>query len=403
MGMVLSREAAEEGRLKALSANEAVAEAVKDLDVDVIAAYPITPQTPVVEKLAEYVANGLLDAEFIHVESEHSALSAVLGASAVGARSFTATSSQGLLYMHEVLHIASGLRLPIVMGVATRALSAPISIWNDHSDIMNVRDSGWVIYFVSSAQEAYDTTIMAYRLAENPEVLLPVMVVYDGFIASHAIEPVRVEGRNAALEFAPKKVSWETLNPQKPVTMGAITSPDYYYEIKYQQVVAMERALEKAREVEREFGARFGRGYGLVEEYMMDDAEIALLVTASYWDNARIAVELARKRGFKAGALKLRLYRPFPREELLESIKNLKVLGIIDRAISYGARPSGPLAAEIIASVREKSNVVVQSIVAGIGQRAMHIDDYLRLFERLKELQERGERPDTTLFYGVRA
>uniref|UniRef100_A0A7J3ZKY3 2-oxoacid oxidoreductase (ferredoxin) n=1 Tax=Fervidicoccus fontis TaxID=683846 RepID=A0A7J3ZKY3_9CREN len=400
---VAPKETSRGGLLKALSANEAVAEAVKDLDVDVIAAYPITPQTTVVEKLAEYVANGLLDAEFVPVESEHSALSVVLGASAVGARSFTATSSQGLIYMHEMLHIASGLRLPIVMSVAMRALSAPISIWNDHSDVMNVRDSGWIIYFVSSAQEAYDTTLMAYRLAEDPSVLLPVMVAYDGFIASHTIEPVSVEGRDAALDFAPKRVTWETLDPKNPVTMGAITSPDYYYEIKYQQVDAMKKALERARDVEREFGNRFGRGYGLVEGYMVEDAEAALLVTASYWDNVRIAVDLARKKGLKAGALKLRLYRPFPREELLDSIKNLKVLGVIDRAISYGATPSGPLAVEIIAAIRERSNVAVQSIVAGIGQRTVYIEDYLKLFERLKEIGDRGERPDTTLFYGVRA
>ncbi|MEM4475259.1 MAG: ferredoxin oxidoreductase, partial [Fervidicoccaceae archaeon] len=261
-------------RVKVATANEAAAEAVKDVDVDVVAIYPITPQTTVVEKIAEFVANGDLDAELIYVESEHSAMSALIGASACGARAFTSTSSQGLIYMHEVLHIASGMRLPLVMCVAMRALSAPISIWNDHSDLMSVRDSGWVIYVASSAQEVYDTTVMAYRLAEDPEVLLPVMVAYDGFIASHTAEPFEPAGRERALELSPKRRTWSRLDPDSPITMGTITSPEYYYEFKYQQVVAMEKALEKARELERAAQRVLGRSYGLIETYKIEDADV---------------------------------------------------------------------------------------------------------------------------------
>ncbi|MEB3755636.1 MAG: ferredoxin oxidoreductase, partial [Desulfurococcales archaeon] len=213
---------------KPMSTNSAIATAVRDLDVDVVSAYPITPQTTVVEKIAEYIANGELDAEMIHVESEHSALSAAIGSAAAGARSFTATASQGLALMHEILHIASGGRVPVVMSVATRALSAPISIWNDHSDVMNARDSGWIIAFVSSAQEAYDTVIQAFKVAEDPEVLLPFMVVYDGYLMSHTMEPVVTEDREKVLAYAPKRDYPYKLDPQKPLTIGTITDPNWY-------------------------------------------------------------------------------------------------------------------------------------------------------------------------------
>ncbi len=389
-------------RPQALTTNKAVAMAVRDADVDVVAAYPITPQTTVVESIAEMIANGELDAEIIHVESEHSALSAVVGSSATGARVFTATSSQGLELMHEILHIASGLRLPIVMSVAMRALSAPISIWNDHSDVMNARDTGWIIFFVSSAQEAYDTVLQAYKIAEDPSVHLPVMVAYDGYLMSHTAEPVRIEGREKAQRFVPRRADRDVLNPDKPVTMGPIAYPEYYYEFKYQQVKAMENALKAAARVGKEFEEVYGRRYGLVETYLTSDAEIALLVTSSYWDNARLAAQIARREGIKAGVIRLRLYRPFPLEDLWREVKNLEVLGVIDRAISYGAHPSGPLAMEITAALHGRKAPVIQSIIAGIGQRVMLLEDYVRLYKLLDEIKRGVRRPDDTIFYGVR-
>jgi len=402
MALLEEEKTVEKKAPKALSANKAVAEAVKDLDVDVISAYPITPQTTIVETLAEMIAKGELDAEIIHVESEHSALSAAAGATAVGARSFTATSSQGLALMHEILHIVSGLRLPVVMAVPMRALSAPISIWNDHSDVMNARDSGWIIYFVSNAQEAYDTLIQAYRLAEDPEVKLPVMVTYDGYVASHTLEPVITEGRKKVTDFSPKKREWDILDPDKPLTIGTITSPEFYYEIKYKQHHDMtNNALRKARIIEEEFYQKFNRKYGLIQTYKMEDAETALLVTTTYWDNARVAVDIARNEGIKAGVIKLRLYRPMPREELIKAVEDVKVLGVVDRAISYGARPSGPLANEIISTLYN-TDVIVQSIVAGIGQRSMLVEDFVNLYKLLHERMMKDEYSNETLFYGVR-
>ncbi len=385
-----------------LTTNKAVAEAVKDADVDVVSAYPITPQTTVVERISELISSGDLDAEIIHVESEHSAISAALGASAAGARVFTATSSQGLALMHEILHIASGLRLPVVMSVATRALSAPISIWNDHSDVMNARDTGWIMIFVSTAQEAYDTVLQAYKIAENPDVRLPVMVIYDGYLMSHTTEPVIVDGREKAMMYIPKKITWDTLDIDNPITMGVIANPDYYYEIKYQQVVAMEKALKVIEEADEEFSKIYGRKYGLIESYRVEDAEVAIMAASSYYSNLKAAVDKLRERGEKVGAIKLRVYRPFPREELYHTVEHLEVLGIIDRAISYGAKPSGPLANEVSASMQYRDSPVIQSIIAGIGQRKMLIEDFIKLYEILLERKKKKEYSEESLFYGVR-
>jgi pyruvate ferredoxin oxidoreductase alpha subunit len=386
---------------KPLSTNYAVAYAVKDLDVDVVSAYPITPQTTVVEKIAEFIANGELDAEMIHVESEHSALSAAIGASAAGARAFTATASQGLALMHEILHIASGMRMPIVMSVAMRALSAPISIWNDHSDVMNARDTGWIIYFVSRAQEAYDTVIQAYRVAEDPEVLLPVMVAYDGYVMSHTIEPVITEEREEVLKYAPKRMHPYRLDPDKPVTMGPIADPDWYYEIKYQQVMAMEVALKKAREADEEFRKFFGRGYGIYECFMCDDAEALIVANTSYATTLKTVIPKMWEKGYKVGLLRLRLYRPFPAEDFANILDKVDAVLIIDRAISYGAPLQGPLAMEFSSLLqREGINVNLTSVVAGIGQRRMVEKDFEELIKLAWE--SRTKRFDRTIFYGVR-
>ncbi len=387
-----------------LNSNYAAAYAAKDSDVDVVAAYPITPQTPTVEKIAEFIANGELNAEYIPVESEHSALSACIGASAAGARVFTATSAQGLELMHEMLWIASGLRLPIVMAIATRALSAPISIWCDYSDVMAVRETSWIIYIASSAQEVYDSIIQAYKVAENPNVLLPAIVAYDGFIMSHTYEAVEVAvDKTPILEYIPKKITWYTLNPEKPITMGAITDPDWYYEFKYQQVLAMKEAYKAIVQADEEFSKRFGRGYGVVEKYKIDDANIAILTYGGLYGTVREAIDYLRNKDVKVGAIKLRLLRPFPVEELLKSIKDLKALIVIDRAIAFGSPIDGPVAMDILTSMKLRNmDIPLYSYIAGIGQRTVLEDDIVGIYEHTVKLIEKGVRPLESIYWGVR-
>lgn len=387
-----------------LSSNYAAAYAVKDLDVDVIAAYPITPQTTVVEKISEFIANGELDAEMIHVESEHSALSATLGASAAGARAFTATASQGLELMHEILHIASGLRLPVVMSIATRTLSAPISIWNDYSDLMNTRDTSWITIIASTAQEVYDSIVQAYRIAEDPQVMLPVMVGYDGYVMSHTYEPVLIpEDNEPILRYAPKNYDRIRLDPERPVTMGTLTSPEWYYEFKYQQVAAMERALEKAREADKLFAEYFGRGYGLVEEYETSDADIILVAYGGLFGTIKEAIDMMRESGVKVGGLRIRLWRPFPLEDVKNSLRNAKLAIVIDKAISYGAPIAGPVALEVISTLyNEPERPSVLSVIAGIGQRRITEQTIKEIVDYGQKLLERGRIPQESLYWGVR-
>jgi pyruvate ferredoxin oxidoreductase alpha subunit len=385
-----------------LNSNYAVAYAVRDVDVDVIAAYPITPQTGVVEKLAEMIANGELDAEMIHVESEHSALSAIIGASAAGARVFTATSSQGLEYMHEILHIASGMRLPLVMSVATRALSAPINIWCDYSDLMNVRDSSWITFIASTAQEVYDTIVEAYMVAEDPRILLPVIVAYDGFWMSHTYEPLYVaEDKSYVRTLVPRRDRVK-LDPQKPVTMGALVGPDWYYEIKYQQVAAMNEAYEAIRGYDRVIGRAFGRFYEPVEAYKMDDAEIAVLTYGGIYGSLVEAVDRLRGEGYKVGAIRLRLWRPFPVDDIVRVARGVSKLLVVDRAISYGASIAGPVALEVIASLhRAGLDLDVVSYVAGIGGRPVTESDFEGMFKLALKLGRRA-REIGTIYWGVR-
>jgi len=385
-----------------LNSNYAVAYAVRDVDVDVIAAYPITPQTGVVEKLAEMLANGELDAEMIHVESEHSALSAIIGASALGARVFTATSSQGLELMHEVLHIASGMRLPLVMSVATRAVSAPINIWCDYSDLMNVRDSSWITFIASTAQEVYDTIIEAYMVAEDPRVLLPVIVAYDGFWMSHMYEPLYIaEDRSHVKALTPRRDRIK-LDPLKPITMGTLVGPDWYFELKYQQVTAMKEAYEVIRDYDRVIGKAFGRFYEPIETYEIDDAEIAILTYGGIYGSLLEAVDKLRAEGYKVGAIRLRLWRPFPLNDLLRVTKGISKLLVVDRAISYGASIAGPTALEVIAALyRADSGLDVVSYVAGIGGRPVTEADFQNMFKLALKLGRRA-RELGTLYWGVR-
>jgi len=387
-----------------LSSNLAVAHAVKDVDVDVVAAYPITPQTTVVEKIAEFIANGELDAEMIHVESEHSALSAVVGASATGARAFTATASQGLELMHEILHIASGLRLPIVMTIATRALSAPISIWNDYSDLMNTRDTSWVTLIAGTAQEVYDTVVQAFRIAEDPEVMLPVMVAYDGYLMSHTYEPVYVPEDNAEiLEYAPKNYNRIKLDPKTPVSIGTLAGPEWYYEFKYQQVNAMKKALGKVVEADKEYGRRFGRSYGLIEHEYTDDADIILLSYGGLYGTTLEAVRPLREKGRKVGVARLRLWRPFPVDAVREVLGGAKLVVVLDKAISYGAKIAGPVAMEVMTSFYGVPDApMVMSVIVGIGQRKITEKTIADIVDYAYKVLDRGRPPEESLYWGVR-
>ncbi|MCE4618599.1 MAG: ferredoxin oxidoreductase [Desulfurococcales archaeon] len=387
-----------------LSSNYAIAYAVKDVDVDVVSAYPITPQTTVVEKISEFIANGELDAEMIHVESEHSALSAAVGASATGARAFTATASQGLELMHEILHIASGLRMPVVMSVATRALSAPISIWNDYSDLMNARDASWVTLIAGSAQEAYDSIIQAYKIAESPEVMLPVIVAYDGYIMSHTYEPVLVPEDNTIVrEFAPKNFNRFRLDVDRPMTFGTIADPKWYYEFKYQQVVAMQNAYKKVKEVDEEYREVFGRGYGVIETCCLEDADIVLLTYGGIYGTFKEAIEKLRENGKKVGVARLRLWRPFPAEDIVKTLGGAKLVVVADRAISYGARISGPVALEVMSTFYGDPDApMIMSVVVGIGQRTVTENTVAEIVDYSFRALDRGKAPRETLYWGVR-
>ncbi len=381
----------------ALTSNYAAAYAVKAADVDVVAVYPITPQTTIVEKIAEFVDDGELNAELIHVESEHSAMSAVVGAAAAGARVFTATSSQGLELMHEVLHIASGLRLPVVMAVPARALSAPISIHGDYSDVMNTRDTGWITYIASSAQEVYDTIIQAYKVAET--VLLPAMVAYDGFLMSHTTEPVELNDEGEVRRFLPRKDRPNVLRPEKPITMGAFAMPDYYYEIKYQVQEALQSSLKVIEEVDQEYGRTFGRSYGIVQTYKMEDADYAIVAYGgASFGNAREAVDMARERGVRAGAIRLRVFRPFPADYLAKLLAGVKAFAVVDRAIAFGGPAGGPVFTEVAAALWMRGiDTPGLSIIHGVGQRSMYVEDFVKIFDMLKD----GER-NKVVYMGLR-
>ena len=386
----------------AVTSNHAAAYAARDSEVDVVAAYPITPQTPAVEKIAEFIANGEMNAEYIPVESEHSAMSALIGASAAGARTFTATSSQGLFYMYELLYIASGLRLPIVMALATRAASAPICIHGDYQDLASVRDTGWIVMIASSAQEVYDSVIMAYRIAEDSRVLLPVMVAYDGFLISHTTEPVELYDLELIRKFAPKRIDRPILDSRRPITMGVMAIPDWYYEIKYQLIDTMHNSMSVIKEVHDEFNKTFGRNYKLIEEYRLEDADYVVLTYGGIWGNVKRAVDMARKSGIRAGALRLRLFRPFPTEELVRAVEGVKAVAVVDRAVSPGAPIEGPVAIEVATTLKSRGlDIPVVSVVHGLGQRTVFSRDVAELI-RMLSTSEPTEMARSTMYMGVR-
>lgn len=318
-----------------MDGNEAAAIAAKLARVKVVPAYPITPQTTIVEKLAEFIANGELDAEFIRVESEHSAMSACVGAAATGVRTYTATSSQGLMLMSEMLFVAAGLRLPIVMANANRSLSAPLSIWCDQQDSMAVRDSGWVQLYCEDNQEILDTTLQAFRVAE--ELLLPVMVCFDGYIISHTAEPVEVPEQAEVDDFLPPYKYPYQLDPEHPVTMGPLGVPEYYTEFRYMLQKAMRESQERTASVDKEFKKRFKRGYGLIERYHSDDADVILLTIGSLSSSARDIVDRYREKGEKIGLVRVRSFRPFPVNELIDALGHSKAVAVLEKDVSLGS------------------------------------------------------------------
>ncbi|MGD0779737.1 MAG: transketolase C-terminal domain-containing protein [Dehalococcoidales bacterium] len=379
----------------------ALADAVKMCNPDVIAAYPITPQTHIVEHLAELVANGELDAEYIPVESEHSAMSACLGSSASGARTFTATSSQGLALMNEVLYVAAPMRLPIVMALANRALSAPLSIWGDHSDMMSIRDTGWIQIVTENGQQAVDNTIIAFRVAEDPRVLLPAIVHLDGFNLTHVVEPIIFPEQADVDKFLPKYKFPLPLNPDKPVAMGEFAPPFIFMEAKWAQEVNLKNSKKVILQVWDEFQKIFGRKYLPVEKYHSDGAKVLLMTMGSSGETASVAIDELRKEGVDVGQIRLRLWRPFPFEELREAVKDADVLIVMDRSISFGG-PGGPLASEVKAALyNQAKKPKVVSYVISLGGRDTTVSGFKDIVKKGTEIAAKGSQNEYEI-YGVR-
>jgi pyruvate ferredoxin oxidoreductase alpha subunit len=368
----------------ALTGAHAVSEAMRQINPDVVAAFPITPQTEIMETFATFANNGLVHTELIRVESEHSAMSAVVGASAAGARAMTATSSQGLALMWEIVYITASLRLPVVMPVVNRALSGPINIHCDHSDTMGCRDSGWIQIYAENAQEAYENTILAMRIAEHPEILLPVMVCQDGFITSHSTENVNVFDDDVVKNFVGEyKPDLPLLDIDHPKTMGALDFHDYYFEHKRQQIEAMEKAKKIIPQIMAEFNKITGRKQGWFEKYRMDDAEYVIVLMNSTAGTAKVAIDEMRSHGKKVGLLKLNVFRPFPAEELAEALQNVKAIGVLDRAASFGAE-GGPIFMELKSAMYNAPNKPkIISYIYGLGGRDTTMQHITHIFEDL--------------------
>ncbi len=379
----------------------AVAEAVGLCNIDMAAVYPITPQSHIAEHLSDLVADGRIDCEFVTVESEHSAMSAVIGASAAGARSYTATSSQGLMLMHELLPIASAMRLPICMAIANRAVSGPLNILNDHSDIMPQRDAGWIAIFVENAQEAIDLSIAAFRIAEHKDVMLPVCVNIDGFQLTHMVEPFEMPSQDEVNRFLPPFVPHATLHPAKPVTMGAFAMSDYFTEIMKAKDEALKSSRKVILEVWDEWAKRFGRSYKPVETYQAEDADVLMLTMGSMGETAQMAIDQLRAKGVKAGLVKLRLWRPFPLAEIKAVLKNAKKLIVTDRAVTFGG-PGGPVFSEVKSALyAEAKRPLIYNYIYGLGGRDVAVGEFVGMFDKVLA-DTKNEAADTYEFWGVR-
>lgn len=386
-----------------LSGNEAVAEALRQINPDVMAAFPITPSTEIPQYFSKLVANGQVDSEFIPVESEHSAMSAVIGSQSAGARSVTATSSAGMALMWEELYLAASNRLPCVLTLVNRALSGPININCDHSDSMGARDSGWIQIYAENNQEVYDNLCMAYRIAEHKDVMLPVMICQDGFITSHAVENIVLnedeDVKNFVGEYNPEN---SLLNPECPMAVGPYSVTNYYFEAKRAQAEALKNAKQVTLDVAKEYAKISGREYGLFEEYKMDDAEYAVVIIGSAAGTAKDAVDELRKQGIKAGLIKIRLFRPFPAEEIAESLKNIKAVALMDRTESYNDN-CGPIGSEVTTALyRAGSNALAVNYVYGLGGRDVKVSDMVEVYKELVKTAEAGKVENPYRYMGVR-
>ncbi len=387
----------------AMTGNEAVAYGMKQIEPDVVAAYPITPQTDIVEKFSSYVADGEVDTEFVTVESEHSAMSATVGAAAAGVRAMTATSSNGLAFMWEVVYIASGSRLPIVMPVVNRALSGPINIHCDHSDTMGTRDSGWIQLYSESAQEAYDNLIQAVRIAEHPDVRLPVMVMQDGFITSHGMENLNVLEDDLVKKFIGTfKSENPLLQVNKPTTFGPLDLQDFYFEHKRQQVEGMEHAKKVIVDIAKEYEELTGRQYSYFESYRLDDAEVAIVVLSSTAGTTKVVVDELREQGLKVGLLKPRVLRPFPAEEYADALKHLKAVAVMDRSETFSTN-GGPVFSELRSAMFElEERPLMTNYIFGLGGRDIWTKDIKGVYEDLFEIAKTGQVKNKVNYLGVR-
>ncbi len=391
------------GKFIALTGDQAAAEAMRQIEPDVVAAYPITPQTEIVMTFSQFVADGKVRTEMIPVESEHSAMSACVGAAAAGARTMTATSANGLALMWEIVYIAASTRLPIVMPVVNRALSAPINIHCDHSDTMGARDSGWLQIYSENAQEAYENIILAVKIAENRNILLPVMVCQDGFITSHAVEKIEIFDDKKIKDFIGEyKPVQPLLDVDNPVTYGPLDLQDYYFEHKRQQSEAIKNGLEVIPGIIAEFNKTFNRNCDLIEEYKISDAEIAIVVLSSTAGTAKAAVDKLRKDGVKAGILKPRFFRPFPAARITQALRGKKAVAILDRAESFSGH-GGPLFNEIRSALYNQENApIVKNGIYGLGGRDIFVEDIENVFKDLIDIAKTNKIKNLVDYIGVR-
>lgn len=386
-----------------MSGNEAVAFAIKQVNPDVMPAFPITPSTELPQFVSNYIANGKIDTEFIPVESEHSSMSAAIGASAAGARALTATSSCGLAYMWEVLYVAASNRLPIALALVNRGLTGPLNINCEHSDSMGARDSGWLQIYAENNQEAYDNFIMAYRIAEHKDVRLPIMTCMDGFITSHAVENITLIEDEAVKNFVGEyNPEHYLLNENETMAVGPYAVSNYCMEAKRAQAQGMMNAKQVILDVAKEFEEISGRKYGLFEKYKLDDADFAVVSIGSASGTAKDTVDILRNKGIKAGLLKVRVFRPFPGEEMAKALQGCKAIAIMDRCESYSAN-GGPLGAELMAALyRNKNKAEVINVVYGLSGRDVRVEDFEKVFEDLADIAENGVKDSQYRYLGLR-
>jgi len=385
------------------SGNEAVSIAMKQINPDVVAAYPITPSTEVPQYFSIYAANGEVDTEFVPVESEHSAMSACIGAQAAGGRAMTATSAQGLALMWEMLYIASAYRLPVTMATINRALSGPINIHCDHSDSMGARDSGWIQIYSEDCQEAYDNFIQAVKIGEHPDVMLPSMVCFDGFITSHKVENIELMEDAEVKKFVGKyNPPYHLMNKDKPMSMGPLSLPFHYFEAKRQQAEAMKTAIPAILKVAEEFEKATGRKYGLFEEYKMDDAEVAIVILNSTAGTAKEAVDALRASGVKAGLIKIRVYRPFPVEQITKALSKCKAVAVLDKADSLNGA-GGPVFTDVTSAMFGRvEGVKVVNYIYGLGGRDVKESEIKSVYDDLLEIVKTGKVKEVFNYLGVR-